>query len=460
VVKTPLQLDSSSVAALATGLRVYNGKTIVNSVDGKKERLDRILPLVQQYGAAVIGLLLDEKGIPETTEKRLAIAERIVSACDAHGIPRHDIVLDCLALTVSAQPEGAQVALDTIAEVKRRYGVRTILGISNISFGLPQRPLLNRTFLTMAIARGLDMAIINPNDLALMDALAACKLLSQQDEGSAEYIARFANRETEATSSALLINPDRVARPPGQKSTIRSAAEESEPKSTDYESAQSKGEMEKLASVENKETELRGAITRGLVEPAGDLTAMLLSDTEPLYIVNELLIPALDEVGERFETGQIFLPQLIQAANAAQSAFAKIREHMANSAEEQVCRGRIIVATVEGDVHDIGKNIVKVILENYGYEVVDLGKNVPVDTVVKRAVEEDIRLIGLSALMTTTLGSMERTIKALRDSGHDCTVMAGGAVLTEAYAKKIGADYYVKDAKASVDVAKDFFAEL
>ncbi|NLL65984.1 MAG: dihydropteroate synthase [Clostridiaceae bacterium] len=476
VVKLPLQLDSSSADALACGLRLYNGKTIVNSVDGKVERLASILPLVKRYGASVIGLLLDDTGIPETTDQRLAIAERIVSACDAHGIPRHDIIIDCLALTVSAQPEGARVALDTIAEVKRRFGVKTILGVSNISFGLPHRPLLNRTFLTMAIARGLDMAIINPNDLAMMDTIAACKLLCLQDAGGTRYISRFTAREAEEQSSDNVVKTTVSSQP--SPDTCRSKPQTAAAGTATF--ARESGVEEGIGTVVREQAAARNqsftgeqaapsdidptvalshAIEKGLVDQAGALTETLLVDREPMFIVNELLIPALDDVGDRFETGEIFLPQLIQAANAAQKAFAEIRNHMASQSTEQVSKGRIILATVEGDVHDIGKNIVKVILENYGYEVIDLGKNVKVQTVVERAIEEDIQLIGLSALMTTTLGSMERTIKALRDSGHRCTVMAGGAVLTDSYAKKIGADFYVKDAKASVDVAKSFFAE-
>lgn len=440
VTHLPLQLDSSEPPALAAALRIYNGKPIVNSVNGKAEQLAQILPLVKRYGAALVCLPLDERGIPETAADRMSAIRRIISACDSTGIPRHDLIIDCLALTVSAQPEGAQVTLETIRQVTAEFGVRTLLGVSNVSFGLPARGLVNRTFLSMAVGSGLSMGIINPNDRDMMDTVAALQLLAQKDENGAQFIERFARRPAPSAASA----PVPLAGPAdaGTKTKIETETE-----------------TETETKIETETEGLKRAVCRGLSEDAGRLTAQLLETWAPLDIVDGVLIPALDTVGDQYERGRIFLPQLVGAANAAQKAFEAIRKQLARSTQgEPVYKGKVLLATVEGDVHDIGKNIVKVILENYGYKVLDLGKNVPPAAVVKAAVREDIRLIGLSALMTTTLKSMERTIRALRDSGHDCRIMAGGAVLTPDYAQAIGADFYVRDAKASVDAAKAFFS--
>ncbi|MGI6546597.1 MAG: homocysteine S-methyltransferase family protein [Fastidiosipilaceae bacterium] len=421
----PLQIDSSDERALEAGLRVYNGKALVNSVNGKQEELEKILPIVKRYGAAVVGLTLDERGIPDSADERVAIARRIMEACDRIGIPREDLVIDCLALTVSAQAEGASQTLEAVRKVSDELGLKTILGISNISFGLPNRELINRTFLAMAMDAGLNLAIVNPNDKDMMDTVACYRLLSGQDVSGTDFIARFART---------------------------AMAEKSD------QSLQSADSLEKnLTGAAEARVLLREAVIKGLPGQAEEQTENLSSKIDMMEIVNEVLIPALDFVGEEYETGRIFLPQLIQSAHAAQKAFGTIRSKMRSTSQEEMDKGTIIVATVEGDVHDIGKNIVKVILENYGYRVIDLGKNVPVQTVVDKAIEENVGLIGLSALMTTTLHNMAHTIHALRESGHDCKIMAGGAVLTAEYAAEIGADYYVKDAKASVDAAKEYF---
>ncbi len=418
----PLQIDSSDAGALEAGLRVYNGKALVNSVNGKQAELKKILPIVKRYGAAVIGLTLDEHGIPDSADERVAIARRIMEACDQIGIPREDLVIDCLALTVSAHAEGASQTLEAVRKVSGELGLKTILGISNISFGLPNRELINRTFLAMAVDAGLNLAIVNPNDKNMMDTIASYRLLSGQDENGTNFIARFAKAEKseQALSSAAILEKD-------------------------------------LTGSAEARVLLREAVVKGLSGQAAEQTENLSSKIDMMEIVNEVLIPALDFVGEEYETGRIFLPQLIQSAHAAQKAFGTIRSKMRSTSQAEMDKGTIIVATVEGDVHDIGKNIVKVILENYGYRIIDLGKNVPIQTVVDKAIEENVGLIGLSALMTTTLHNMARTIHALRESGHNCKIMAGGAVLTPEYAAEIGADYYVKDAKASVDAAKEFF---
>lgn len=415
-VDLPLQLDSSDPAALEAGLRAANGKVIINSVNGKAESLAQILPLAAKYGAAVIGLCLDEAGLPETAEARLAIARRIMDAATNAGIKKEDIYIDCLTLTVSAQQDQAMETLAAIRAVKQDLGLKTVLGVSNISFGLPNRPLLNQTFLTMALSAGLDLAIINPNSRNMTDTVAAFKVLANFDTDSVAYIAA----QTEAANETA--------------TSITSAA----PTATDIDPAAA----------------LNAAIKQGLKGEARNLTETLLAQMDELTIINTLLIPALDEVGLAFEQEKIFLPQLINAAGAAGAAFDLLKERIAAAGTAPTSAGTILMATVFGDIHDIGKNIVKVILENYGYRVIDLGRDVPAEEIVKAAIEGDIRLIGLSALMTTTVPSMQQTIKLLRQSGHDAKVFVGGAVLTADYAEEIGADFYAKDANASVAIAK------
>ncbi|MCD7928812.1 MAG: dihydropteroate synthase, partial [Clostridiales bacterium] len=409
VVSLPLQIDSSDPKAIEAGLRVCNGKAIVNSVNGKREVLDTVLPIVKKYGAGVVGLTMDENGIPQTAEARFAIAERILNAALSYGIPREDVYIDCLTLTVSAQQDQAVETLKAVRWVTERLGLHTVLGVSNISFGLPDRIRITQSFLTQAMYCGLDLPIVNPNQAQIMDTIAAYRVLSGEDTDSAAYIQRFAN----------------AAPAPAAQTAV--------PAGMDIDTA----------------------IAKGLKDECARLTRELLQSKTELEIINELLIPALDRVGDRYEKGEIFLPQLINSANASCEAFEVIKTSILNRGGSSVSKGKIIVATVQGDIHDIGKNIVKVILENYGYQVIDLGRDVPVERVVEETIRQDVHLVGLSALMTTTVSSMAATIQALRDSGHPCKIWVGGAVLTPEYAAEIGADYYAKDAKQSVDIAKE-----
>ena len=428
VVSLPLQLDSSHAEALERGLRVYNGKPIVNSVNGEEEKLNTILPLCKKYGAAVVGLAIDERGILPKAEDRVAIARRIRNAALAAGIPQEDIYIDCLTLTASAQQEDVLATVQALHACKEELGVRTILGVSNISFGLPCRAYLNTTFLTMAMYAGLDLAIMNPSSEEMMAAVYAYNVLTNRDRQSTKYIERYANR---VPASAALVQAVQNAQ-----------------------TAPAAGETPEAAG---PYAPLMKAVEKGLKGEAAARTRALLEEKEPLELVDEALIPALDIVGAKYEKGTLFLPQLLQAATAAQGAFEEIKTAIAQKGEGSASKGRIVIATVKGDVHDIGKNIVRVILENYGFEVIDLGRDVPVETVVNTVREKDVHLVGLSALMTTTLKSMEETIRALHDAKLDCKIMVGGAVLTPEYAKKIGADWYAKDAKQSADIAKEFF---
>ena len=427
VVSLPLQLDSSHAEALERGLRVYNGKPIVNSVNGEPEVLEKILPLCKKYGAAVVGLAIDKRGIQPKAEDRVAVARRIKEAALAAGIPQEDIYIDCLTLTASAQQQDVLATVEALHTCKTELGVRTILGVSNISFGLPCRTYLNTTFLTMAMYAGLDLAIMNPSSEEMMAAVYAYNVLINRDPQSTKYIERYANR---VPASAALAKA-------AQAATV----------------AQSGGEAE----LSGPYAPLMKAVEKGLKGEAAAQTRALLETKEPLELVDEALIPALDIVGSKYEKGTLFLPQLLQAASAAQSAFEEIKTAIAKKDAANESKGRIVIATVKGDVHDIGKNIVKVILENYGFEVIDLGRDVPVETVVNTVREKNVHLVGLSALMTTTLKSMEETIAALHEAKLDCKIMVGGAVLTPEYAKKIGADWYAKDAKRSADIAKEFF---
>ncbi len=426
VTSLPLQLDSSNVEALARGLRVYNGKPIVNSTNGELEKLAAILPLCKKYGAAIVGLAIDEKGIQPKAADRVAIARRITEAALAAGIPREDIYIDCLTLTASAQQEDVLATVQALEACKKELGVRTVLGVSNISFGLPCRTYLNTTFLTMAMYAGLDLAIMNPSSEEMMAAVYAYNVLTNRDKQSTKYIERFADRVPASTALAQAAKAVPAA----------SAAE---------------------AELTGPYAALMKAVEKGLKGDAAAHTRALLAEKQPLEVVDEALIPALDIVGAKYEKGTLFLPQLLQAASAAQSAFEEIKTAIAQKGEGSASKGRIVLATVKGDVHDIGKNIVRVILENYGFEVLDLGRDVPVETVVDTVREKDVHLVGLSALMTTTLKSMEETIAALHAAKLDCKIMVGGAVLTPEYAEKIGADWYAKDAKRSADIAKEFF---
>ena len=426
VTSLPLQLDSSNVEALTRGLRVHNGKPIVNSTNGEPEKLAAILPLCKKYGAAIVGLAIDEKGIQPKAADRVAIARRITEAALAAGIPREDVYIDCLTLTASAQQEDVLATVQALEACKKELGVRTVLGVSNISFGLPCRTYLNTTFLTMAMYAGLDLAIMNPSSEEMMAAVYAYNVLTNRDKQSTKYIERFADRVPASTALA-------------QAAKAAPAANAAE------------------AELTGPYAALMKAVEKGLKGDAAAHTRALLAEKQPLEVVDEALIPALDIVGAKYEKGTLFLPQLLQAASAAQSAFEEIKTAIAQKGEGSASKGRIVLATVKGDVHDIGKNIVRVILENYGFEVLDLGRDVPVETVVDTVREKDVHLVGLSALMTTTLKSMEETIAALHAAKLDCKIMVGGAVLTPEYAEKIGADWYAKDAKRSADIAKEFF---
>ena len=408
VIDLPLQIDSTDPAVIQAALRVVNGVAIVNSVNGEAAVMERILPAVKKYGANVVGLTMDEDGIPESAQKRLKIGARIVETAQLYGIAKENVFLDCLTLTVSAQQSGAKETLKALRAIRQQLGVHTVLGVSNISFGLPSRILLNQSFLTMAMQAGLSMPIMNPNQPAMMAAVRSYRVLQGIDADSQEYIRIYAQQKQEV-------------------------------------------------NVETGSSHMRieESIMRGLKEETRQLCTKLLTEKEPLQIVNEHLIPALDAVGVRYEKKEIYLPQLINAATASQCAFEEIRRSVQAGGLESISKGKIILATVKGDVHDIGKNIVKVVLENYGYQVFDLGKDVPIEAVVETAIKEQVRLIGLSALMTTTLKSMEDTIQALHDSGHDCKIMVGGAVVSAEYAKQIHADYYARDAKESADIAKE-----
>ena len=433
VTDAPLQLDSTDPRVLEGALRVYCGKAIVNSVNGEEESLSTILPLVKKYGAAVVGLTLDQGGIPKSAQARVEVARRILERALALGVRREDVYIDCLTLTASAQQQDVLATVEALARCKTELGVRTILGVSNISFGLPCRPYLNTTFLTMAMYAGLDLAIMNPSSEEMMAAVYSYNVLTNRDKQSMAYIARYADK---VPASAAL----------KQAQTAQASQTSNTPAEAD-------------AAHSGPFAALMQAVEKGLKGEAAARTHTLLDENEPLTLVDEALIPALDVVGEKYEKGKLFLPQLLQAASAAQAAFEEIKTAIAKRGGAGASKGRIVLATVKGDVHDIGKNIVRVILENYGFEVIDLGRDVPVETVVDTVREKDVHLVGLSALMTTTLKSMEETIAALHAAKLDCKVMVGGAVLTPEYAEKIGADWYAKDAKQSADIAKKFFGE-
>ncbi len=426
VVSTPLQIDSSKYEALESGLRAYNGKPILNSVNGEKDSLENILPMAKKYGAAVVGLTMDESGIPKNAEQRVSIAKKILCEALKYGIPKEDVLIDCLTLTVSAQQKDCIETLKAMRIIKEELGLELVLGVSNISFGLPNRELINHSFLTMAMSYGLTLPIINPNSEKMMDAIRAHKVLVGDDVDSEVYIETYKDIVKESKTSTSI------------KNTINTTA------SDDIQDGLDKSQMMEVA------------IIKGLDDNVSKLTKEILEEgeMEALSIVNNILIPALDKVGEKYEKGEFFLPQLIRSASACCKAFDVIKSAIAITNGESISKGKIILATVKGDIHDIGKNIVKVLLENYGYDVIDLGKDVDPQIIVDTAIKQDVKLVGLSALMTTTVESMRETISLIRESGHNCKVMVGGAVLTEEYGQKIGADYYAEDAKRSAEIAK------
>lgn len=413
VCDTPLQLDSTIPEVLEAGLRVYNGKPIVNSVNGEDESLEAILPLVKKYGAAVVGLTLDKGGIPKTAEGRFAIAEKILNRALEYGIPREDVFIDCLTLTASAEQDGVMETLGALKRVKTELGLKTVLGVSNISFGLPNRELITRTFLTMALQNGLDLPIINPNVDSITGAVRAYRLLAGIDRNSVEFIKVYSQ--------------DNAAAVP------------------------------KAAPASSGTPDISYAVENGLKNDAVRAAKELLREHDPMEIINEYLIPALDAAGEKFEKGTIFLPQLILTAGAAQACFEVVKESLPPGSDG-VSKGKIVLATVKGDIHDIGKNIVKVLLESYGFTVIDLGKDVPPETIVEAAIKHQVKLVGLSALMTTTLKSMADTVALLNEKYTECKTVVGGAVLTASYAKQIHADFYAKDAKQTVDIAADIYS--
>lgn len=403
VIDLPLQIDSSNAKAIEAGLRVYNGKPIVNSVNGETEVLDTILPLVKKYGACVVGLTLDENGIPCSCEERIKIAEKIIDKCSQYGIAKENIFIDCLTLTASAQQKDV---IETLKAVKKitQMGYKTVLGVSNISFGLPNRPLVNQTFLTMALQNGLSLPIINPNDKAVMETILAFNVLNSHDENAKKYTSYYVNTEETENSNTI-----------------------------EY------------------------AVLNGNKTKTSQITKELLKQNDELTVVNEYLIPCMDTVGKKYEKGEIFLPTLIEAAETAKVAFEIINQSIKDKGKSSEEKNKIILATVKGDVHDIGKNIVKVVLENYGFEIIDLGKDVPSEKIINCIKENSVKLVGLSALMTTTLSNMEEIIKDIQNNFSDVKIMVGGAVLTKDYAKKINADFYSKDAKEAAEIAKAFF---
>lgn len=404
VTNLPLQIDTVNVTALEGAMRLYNGKPMVNSVTGKQESMDKVFPLIQKYGGVVVGLTLDEDGIPKTAEGRLAIAKKIIREAEKYGIDKKDIVIDVLTMTISSEPEGAKTTLEALEMVKTICGVHTVLGVSNISFGLPTRPIINANFYTMAMQKGLSAGIINPSSEAMMNSYYAFCALMNLDENCENYIANCMPKDTEVRPLTIIT--------------------------------------------------LKTAIERGLREEASQAVTELLKTEKPLEIINSHLIPALDTVGKGFEKGTVFLPQLLMSAEAAKEAFAILKEELAKSGQSDEKKEKVILATVKGDIHDIGKNIVKVLLENYAFDVIDLGKDVSPEKIVETAKEQNVKLVGLSALMTTTVVSMEETIEQLHKEVPNCKIMVGGAVLNQEYADMIGADFYGKDAMQSVYYAQ------
>ena len=407
VTSLPLQIDTVDTEAMEQAMRIYNGKPMVNSVSGKQESMNAVFPLIQKYGGVVIGLTLDENGIPKTAKGRLEVAGKIIEEAKKYGIDKKDIVIDVLTMTISSEPNGAKTTLEALKMVRDTYGVRTALGVSNISFGLPSRPVINANFYTMAMQNGLTAGIINPSSEDMMRSYHSYCALMNYDTNCENYIAHYGNQE-----------PAKTTVPAGQQ------------------------------------IDLKTAIEKGLKEDAYQTTVALVKTKEPLEIINTYLIPALDTVGKGFEKGTVFLPQLLMSADAAKSSFAVLKEELEKNGGEEKEKEKVILATVKGDIHDIGKNIVKVLLENYSFEVIDLGKDVAPECIVETVLEKDVKLVGLSALMTTTVVSMEETIRQLREKAPDCKVMVGGAVLNQEYADMIGADFYGKDAMQSVYYAQ------
>ena len=417
VLPLPLQIDTTDPVAMEQAMRIYNGKPMINSVNGKEEIMHQIFPLVQKYGGTVVGLALDEAGIPDTAEGRLAVAKKIYDTAAQYGIKPKDIVIDALTMTMSTDNNSANITLDTVREIKA-HGGRTVLGVSNISFGLPQREVINSGFFLIAMQAGLSAGIINPNARAMIQAYDTYCVLGGFDSQCMSYIEKYA-----------------VAEPTPVAQTVTS--------------------VKQAGKAVTGNLSLTDCIVKGLKEQAYKATKEELGTKDTMEIINGELVPALDIVGKGFEKGTVFLPQLLMSAEAAKAGFEAIKEYVSSQGTNQEKKATIVIATVKGDIHDIGKNIVKVLLENYGYDVIDLGKDVPPETVVDKVIETHAPLVGLSALMTTTVVSMEETIKKLHESAPWCKIMVGGAVLTQEYADMIGADFYGKDAMQSVYYAEE-----
>ena len=417
VIGLPLQIDTTNPITMEKALRLYNGKALVNSVNGKQEVMAQIFPLVKKYGGVVLALCLDEEGIPDSAEGRLAIADKIYKTAESYGIDKKDILIDALAMTISSEPTAGTAAIGTLDGIRNRYNGHTVLGVSNISFGLPQREIINSAFYTMALSHGLSAAIINPNSEPMMRAYYAYRALAGLDPNCQEFI----EKAPTLVSAAAAPIPAAVAAVPAASGSADS---------------------------------LGACIERGLKDGAATFATEMLKDHSALDIINGELIPGLNKVGKDFEQGKAFLPQLLMSAEAAKAAFEVLKNHMAGSGEIREKKGTIVLATVKGDIHDIGKNIVKVLLENYDYDVIDLGKDVPPELITETVVSTHAKYCGLSALMTTTVPAMEETIKQLREAAPWCKVMVGGAVMTQAYADMIGADAYCKDAMAGVNYAE------
>ncbi len=459
IIDLPLQIDTSDFTAMEQGMRIYNGKPMINSVSGKQESMDAVFPLVAKYGGVVVALALDERGIPDTAEERVAIAEKIYREAAKYGIKRKDIIIDCLCLTISSEPKGAVTTLEAVRRI-HEMGGKTILGVSNISFGLPERMIINSNFYTMAMMAGLNAAIINPNSDAMMRSYHAYRALTAKDEHCASYVEEYSQYRMPLpkgamwaadAADALRNAADQAAAALAGGEVLRSvpvsAAKNTAPASGTGTAAVSR-------SVSGPGGLLKNSVEKGLKDQAAKQAAEVLKTEDPLTVINEYMIPALDQVGKDFEAGTVFLPQLLMSAEAANSAFAVVKDVMRESGEVQEKKGKIILATVKGDIHDIGKNIVKVLLENYSFEVIDLGRDVAPETIVDAAIREEVPIVGLSALMTTTVVSMEETIKLLREKAPNVKICVGGAVLTKDYAEEIGADAYCRDAMATVEYAK------
>lgn len=415
IIDLPLQIDTSDTAAMERGLRYYNGKPMLNSVNGKKESMESVFPIAKKYGAVLVCLCLDESGIPETVEGRLRVAEKLVKTAAEYGIPKKNLVIDALVLTISTGQDNANVTLETMRRIRYEMGLHTVLGVSNISFGLPERSRINTTFFTMAMNNGLSAGIVNPSSEPMMSAYYSFNALIGEDEQCMAYIAN-------ASQTA-----DKPSAAPAQK---------------------------------NSALTLEEAIIKGLSESAGEATVRLLEQNmDALAIINEKLIPALDVVGKGFEEKKMFLPQLLMSADAAKASFEAIKATLSKQGKNSESKGKIVIATVKGDIHDIGKNIVKTLLDNYGFDMLDLGKDVDPELILKTVQENQVKLVGLSALMTTTVVNMEATIKLLREHHAGCKVMVGGAVLTQEYADMIGADFYSKDAMGSVRYANTLYEQ-